>query len=102
MRGRERRREKEGEEDPSRDEKISVAREGSHGKAYACDRKRECGERKLGEQGRAQKRKEAEERKERDSISFEKPLAISEIDSGEKNTENKEELYSFFYGLIHT
>ena len=29
-------------------------------------------------------------------VSFEKPLAISEIDSGEKNAEKKEELYSFF------
>ena len=34
MRGRERRREKEGEEDPSCYEKISVVREGLHGKAY--------------------------------------------------------------------
>ena len=38
------------------------------------------------------------------SVGFEKPLAISEIDSGEKNAEKKEELYSFFFlgVFVHT
>ena len=36
-------------------------------------------------------------------VGFEKPLAISEIDSGEKNVEKKEELYSLIFDvLVHT
>ena len=38
-------------------------------------------------------------------VGFEKPLAISEIESihnVEKNVEKKEELYSFFFDLVHT
>ena len=36
-------------------------------------------------------------------VGFEKPLATSEIHSGEKNAEKKEELYSpFFDVLVHT
>ena len=57
MRGRERRREKEGEEDPSRDGKISVAREGSRGKAYVRRKKRER-EEEEGEEGKERDRKE--------------------------------------------
>ena len=69
MRGRERRREKEGEEDPSRDGKISVAREGSHGKAYARRKisvARERGRRKTSreERGGKERRKKEKERRE--------------------------------------
>ena len=35
-------------------------------------------------------------------VGFEKPLATSEIHSGEKNVEKKEELNSFFDVLVHT
>ena len=36
-------------------------------------------------------------------VGFEKPLAIFEIDSGEKNAEKKEELYSLIFDvLVHT
>ena len=68
MRGRERRREKEGEEDPSHDEKISVAREGSRGKAYARPKisvARERGRRKTSRQERRGKERRQKEKKER-------------------------------------
>ena len=67
MRGRERRREKEGEEDSSRDEKISIAREGSCGKPYARRKifvARGRGRRKMSREERRGKERKKKEKKE--------------------------------------